>query len=235
MHKTGVGMGRGKKEAMALFPAEVWRVAREAYTAGGGCHDFSHIERVYRLALRIAEEEGADQQIVGLAALFHDIGRPEEEASQGLVCHAEAGARKALVILQQQLGLPESLVEQVCHCIAAHRFRKQAGSPLSLEAKCLYDADKLDSLGAVGVARAYLWLGERGGAVYRRYPMEGQDPHGLGYCPPEDDSLQREWKVKLKKIKDRLYTEAGRRMARQRHRTMQEFLYRLEREVMGEE
>ncbi|HEX2953391.1 MAG TPA: metal-dependent phosphohydrolase, partial [Bacillota bacterium] len=75
-----------------------------------------------------------------------------------------------------------------------------------------------------------------GGTVYRAYPNPDHsvDPHGLGYCPPEDDSLQREWEIKLKNIKNILYTECGRTMARQRHRTMREFLRTMEQEVKGD-
>lgn len=217
----------------ALLPQPIWDAARNAYEDGGGCHDFSHIERVYRLALHIGEEEGADLKILALAALFHDVGRAEEEESHGRVCHAEAGAKKAAVLLQA-LHIDKGVIPRIIECIAAHRFRKGTIRHLSIEAQCLFDADKLDSLGAVGVARAYLWLGERGGAVYRSYRPDQPDPYGLGYCPPEDDSLQREWEIKFKHIKDRLYTETGRRMARQRHTTMRDFIRELEREVQGE-
>lgn len=217
----------------AFLSTRIWEVARQAYAEGGSCHDFSHIERVYRLALHIADDEGADLRVVGLAALFHDIGRPEEEATQGRVCHAEAGAQKTEMILRD-LEVDDESICRVSECIAAHRFRKKRRQRLSLEAKCLYDADKLDSIGAVGVARAYLWLGERGGAVYRSYSSAEEDPHGLGYCPPESDSLQREWEIKFKFIKDRLYTSSGRKMALRRHETMREFIREMEREVRGE-
>jgi uncharacterized protein len=218
------------------FPPEVWATVRRAYGSGGGCHDNTHVERVYRLAMHIGRQEHADLNVLGLAALFHDIGRPEEEASHGQRCHAEVGAEKARVYLRE-LGYDAETIERVAACIAEHRFRKRKSKrQRSLESKCLFDADKLDSLGAVGVARAYLWLGERGGTVYRPYPNPDQteDPHGLGYCPPEDDSLQREWEIKLKNIKKMLYTACGREMARRRHQTMREFLRTMEQEVQGD-
>lgn len=217
-----------------LFPAAVWQTVRSAYQSGGGCHDLSHIERVFRLALHIGRSEGADLQVLGLAALFHDIGRPDEEASQGETCHAEAGAEKARVYLGE-LGYDPEIIQRAAECIAGHRFRKKSVKQRSLESKCIFDADKLDSIGAVGVARAYLWLGERGGTVYKPYPEpDAEDQHGLGYCPPEYDSLQREWHIKLKKIKNLLFTETGREIARRRHRAMREFIKVLEREVEGE-
>ena len=217
-----------------LTPPQVWELAKNAYVEAGGCHDFSHVERVYRLALHIGEAEGAELQVLALGALFHDIGRPEEEQSKGELCHAEIGAQKTVQLLTKHFLYDEETIARVAECIVGHRFRKGEHRHRSLESKCLFDADKLDSLGAIGVARAYLWLGERGGEVYQEFSKES-DPHGLGYCPPEDDSLQREWEIKLKYLKDRLYTKTGRQMARKRHETMREFIRLMEREVKGEE
>jgi uncharacterized protein len=216
------------------MPAKVWELAKNAYAEGGGCHDISHVERVYRLAIHIGEVEGADLQVLALAALFHDIGRQEEEQSKGALCHAQIGAQKTVQLLTKHLSYDEETIARVGECIAGHRFRRGEHRQRSLESKCLFDADKLDSLGAVGVARAYLWLGERGGEVYQEFSKEN-DPHGFGYCPPEDDSLQREWEIKLKHLKDRLYTETGRQMARKRHDTMEKFIRALEREIKNEE
>lgn len=206
------------------------QLARDLYQTGPS-HDFSHIERVYRLAMKIGKAEQADLKILGVATLFHDIARDEETASGGAICHAAASAERTRGILQGQQFDPGT-IEAICDCIATHRFR-DSNPPRTLEGKCLFDADKLDSLGAVGVARAYLWLGERGGTVY--VPAEEWLKTDFASNRPEDDSLQREWHIKLRYIKDQLYTQTARALAERRQQTMAEFLAILEREVRGEE
>ncbi len=208
---------------------QYYELARKLYQ-NGPSHDFFHVERVLRLALRLGETEGADLEILGLAALFHDLARESESASGGEICHAAASADQTRELLLEH-GEPQVKVEAVCHCIATHRYR-DGNEPETLEAKCLYDADKLDSLGAVGVARAYLWLGERGGTVYT--PREIWEQTDFTSNRPEDDSLQREWHIKLRHLQHKLYTASARKLALQRSRRMEEFLDYLELEVKGE-
>ncbi len=197
----------------------------------GPAHDFSHIERVLNLALKIGAREGADLRIVAIAALFHDIGRRAEEESGGIICHAAASSEMTAGILSD-LGEDPNQMKAICECIATHRFRDN-NPPRSIEAKCLYDADKLDSLGAIGVARAYLWLGEHGGNVYSRRSEWGKI--SCASNRPEDDSLQREWHIKLKFIPERLFTETAKKIATKRKATMEKFMAILESEVNGEE
>ncbi len=206
------------------------QIARSFYQTGPA-HDFSHIERVLNLALKIGASEGADLRIVGIAALFHDIGRESEEKSGGVICHAAASSEMTAGILADLHENPGQ-IQAICECIATHRFRDN-NPPCSIEAKCLYDADKLDSLGAIGVARAYLWLGEHGGKVYSRRDEWEKIPCASNR--PEDDSLQREWHIKLKFIPERLFTETAKKIAIRRSATMEKFMAILESEVNGEE
>jgi uncharacterized protein len=210
--------------------AEYIPLARQLYQTGPS-HDFSHIERVLKLALKIGQSEGANLRIIGIAALFHDIGREAEERSGGAICHAAESAAMTAKILAEHHEQPEQ-IKAICCCIATHRFRDN-NPPKSIEAKCLYDADKLDSLGAVGVARAYLWLGEHGRAVHSS-SLQWQEID-INSNRPEDDSLQREWHIKLRYIPDRLFTETAKKLALKRSTTMEDFLNVLEREVNGEE
>lgn len=206
------------------------QLARKMYHTGLA-HDFSHIERVLKLALKIGENEGGDLRIIGIAALFHDIGRESEEKSGGAICHAAASSEMTAKLLEELKEDPAQ-IKAICECIATHRFRDD-NPPRSIEAKCLYDADKLDSLGAIGVARAYLWLGEHGGTVYSgRSEWEKID---RGSNRTEDDSLQREWHIKLKLIPERLFTETAKKIARKRSATMEKFMSVLESEENGEE
>ncbi|HPM73063.1 MAG TPA: HD domain-containing protein [Spirochaetales bacterium] len=219
----------------AVSRDEALRLAREFATARHAdtppCHDFSHVERVLALAERLAAEEGADLFVVRMAALLHDIGRGlEPRVGPDPDRHEELSVELARPFLEA-IGLEPALTERVLRAVLEHRHRR-GREPSSPEAACLYDADKLDSLGAVGVARAYLWLGEHGRSVH--YPPEswaGVDPSNNA---TEHDSLQREWEIKLSGLKDRLYTASGRAIAAERHERMRRFLDELELEARGE-
>ena len=138
--------------------------ARALYDgAGDSTHDFDHVLRVYHLAERIGQAEGADMAVLRAAALLHDIARRDQDAGR-VPEHAAEGARRARQILA---GQPPEFVEAVAHAIETHRFRVDR-PPQTLEAKILYDADKLDSIGAVGVARAFAYSAHRGTALVGR-------------------------------------------------------------------
>lgn len=197
--------------------------ARALYPEAGGAHGFSHVLRVLRLAEHIGQAEGADMLVLRTACLLHDIGRPAETASG--VCHAAWGAERARQLLA---GHPPALVEAVAHAIAAHRFRNDV-EPRTLEAKVLSDADKLDALGAVGVARAYAMAGERGSELW--VPMDAaqqEDAGGKAHTPVH------EYLHKLLQLPDHLYTPTARRMAEHRLRFMQAFFEELEAEMLSE-
>lgn len=205
--------------------------ARAYYVDADPAHGFEHVLRVWRLAERIGREEGADLEILRAAALLHDVAR-EEEARTG-VCHAAAGAQRARRILA---GQDPERVEAVAEAIAAHRFRG-ADRPRSLVARVLYDADKLDAIGAIGVARAYAVAGARGQRLWApvddayagRAPEEGGNDLGDGAHTPV-----HEYRFKLARLQDTLFTDAGRRIAAGRHRFLAAFFAELEREVRAE-
>lgn len=191
--------------------------ARALYEAGGdSTHDFDHVLRVYHLAERIGQAEGADLAVLRVATLLHDIARPDQDAGR-VTDHALEGARRAREILT---GRPSEFIEAVIHVIEAHRFRVNR-PPRSLEAKVLYDADKLDAIGAVGVARAFAYGAHRG---QRLWAAPDADEH----------TANTEFVIKLSKIKDRLLTETGRAIAEERHAFMVEFFERMAAEVAGE-
>jgi uncharacterized protein len=194
-------------------------------------HDFSHVERVYGLAERIARTEGADLFIVRMAALLHDIGRAEESREKSHEdIHEELSVRMAGPFIDG-LGISGERKEAILHAIVTHRHRR-GGEPLTIEAKCLFDADKLDSLGAVGIARSYLWLGEHGRSVY--YAPEEYAAIDPKNNSSEIDSTQREWHVKLRYLKDQMYTRTGKNIALERHERMERIIGDIEKEVKGE-
>ena len=127
-------------------------------------HDKEHIYRVLYGALEIAKaEEHVDQDVLITACLLHDIGRKEQFADPTL-CHAMVGADKAAAFLLAQ-GYGEEFAQKVHHCIQTHRFRK-ALQPQTIEAKILFDADKLDVTGAVGIARSLMYKSEVAEPLY---------------------------------------------------------------------
>ncbi len=189
-------------------------------------HGWDHTERVYRLCMRIGKKENADLKILALAALLHDIGRECEKRSGGKVCHAEKSAFLARKILRKY-GIDEETIEKVVHCIESHRFRGKK-VPKSKEAKILFDADKLDSIGAVGIGRAFLFAGEVGAKLHNK---DVDISKTKSYT--EEDTAYREYMVKLRKVKDRMLTPEGKRLAEGRHRFMEEFFERLHKEVEG--
>lgn len=127
-------------------------------------HDKDHVYRVLHNAMTIAcTETVAEMDVLIAASLLHDIARAEQMADPA-ICHAQAGAEKAYVFLMS-IGWNEERAEHVRQCIRTHRFRK-GQPPQSIEAKILYDADKLDVTGAIGLARTLCYNGAMGEPIY---------------------------------------------------------------------
>jgi uncharacterized protein len=206
--------------------------ARALYEKSGGGHDFDHVLRVTALAERIARAEGADVAVVQAAALLHDIGE-----SQGRSDHHLRGAAQARVILRDH---DRAFVEAVAHAIEAHRYRSEP-VPRTLEAQVVSDADKLDAIGAIGIARVFAYAGARGTPLWRiswqaiaaagpagNLDDEVRKPAGGAYTPVH------EFVYKLNKIPERLYTKTARALATERQAFMQAFFARLDEELAGE-
>lgn len=207
------------------------REARSLLRRGPACHDWDHTERVRRNARHICRAEGADAAVVEIAALFHDIGRPDELADEGRTCHAERGAELAVGILRRHRIGDESFIARVAACIRTHRYRRRtAETPATLEAKVIFDADKLDSIGAIGIGRSFHFAGRIGARVHNR---EEEALAGASYS--REDSAYREYLVKLRHVHEGMLTAEGRRMAAGRHAFMEEFFARLNLEARGED
>jgi uncharacterized protein len=206
--------------------AQLAAIANDFCQREGGCHGPDHTQRVHRTALFIGREMDARLDILSAAALLHDIGRRFETERQGLVCHAAKGANLAHIILKD-LEFPAPAIDAIAHCIATHRYRSD-NPPLSLEAKILYDADKLDSIGAIGIGRAFLFAGQVGARLHN-----GDTDHLLTRPYTTEDTAYREFKVKMSKVRDRLLTPIGRGLADERHAFMEIYFERLEREIKG--
>lgn len=202
---------------------------RRLYAASGGGHDFDHVLRVLALAERIAASEGADGDIVRTAALLHDVAESEDRDAHHLL-----GAQRARELLA---GEPQAFIDAVAHCIEAHRFRHEP-QPRTLEAQILSDADKLDSIGAIGIGRVFAYAEAAGTALWRKPlgEIEREDvdarrgPQELG----ENYTPSHEFVFKLDRIPDRLRTRMAREIAEERRRFMRAFFERLDREALGD-
>ena len=204
--------------------------ARAWYAGADPVHDYDHILRVYRMAERLARAEGADLEIVRAAALLHDAeGTTPGSADRATHHHSSAGF--AAEILGAE-GWPAERIAAVQHCIRAHRYRDNREPPATIEAKVLFDADKLDVLGAVGACRTAAYAALDGQPFFaepsQRFIQTGEKE------PGEPHSAYHEFIFKLRKIKERLFTPTARALAEQRHAYLQEFFDRLQAEWQGE-
>jgi uncharacterized protein len=203
--------------------------ARAWYQTSDQVHDFEHVMRVYRLAEVLAQKEGADLEVVRAAALLHDAQGASGSEDRRLE-HHEAAAEFAVRVLRQE-GWAEEKIQAVRECILTHRFR--AGlEPESLEAKVLFDADKLDAIGAIGAARALAFAVLDGQPLYAEPSDSFRTTLKSG--PGEAYTAYHEFLFKLSRIKDRMQTKSGRHMAEERHVFMDNFFQQLRAEVNGE-
>lgn len=204
--------------------------ARQWYQTEDSVHDFSHIERVYRMADRIAREEKADLEIVHAAALLHD-SKGSLSGSEERAGHHIQSAQFAGTVLAEK-GWPDERIEAVQHCIRAHRYRGGWEKPETIEAKVLFDADKLDVIGAIGVARVIGYAALAGQPFYvepsRQFLETGKE------TSREPHSAYHEYLFKLAKIKDNLFTETAHRIAKERHAYIRDYFLILAAEINGE-
>jgi len=205
-------------------------IARQWYPDKDPVHGFDHIERVYRMAERLAQAEGADLEIVRAAALLHDI-EGSHPAGDERANHHFQSADIAADILRTE-GWNAERIAAVQHCIRAHRYRDNREPPATIEAKVLFDADKLDVLGAIGVARVIGYAVQAGQPVFAepsaQFRATGAEE------PGEPHSAYHEHLFKLSKIKDRLFTASARQIAAARHAYLEEYFKRLIAERSGD-
>jgi uncharacterized protein len=198
---------------------------KSLFSGEGSGHDWWHIYRVWQNALYLAREEEADLEVVQLAALLHDIADWKFQHDQ-----QDAGAREARQWLQGQ-GAPEPLIQAVCLIIEEISY-KGAGVPTpmsSAEGRIVQDADRLDAIGAVGIARAFAYGGFKGREMHN--PEIAPQIHASfeAYKKNSGPTINHFYE-KLLLLKDRMNTAAGKRLAEERHRYMESFLEQFQRE-----
>ncbi len=202
-------------------------------------HDMDHVDRVYNLCLHLAKGEKVDIDVLRAAVLLHDIAKSREYNDKtGTFDHATEGAKIAGGVLKK-LDFPEDKIKHIKDCIISHRY-KTDNKPKTLEAKILFDADKLEAVGAIGVVRAYVWIGKNNGRIY--YKLDNLDEYiknnlgGKINGKVKDRTIhspQIELETKVKFLVDRLFTKKAKKIGRERVKYFKEFLHRLEKEIKG--
>ncbi|MBQ6420700.1 MAG: HD domain-containing protein [Clostridia bacterium] len=190
---------------------------RTLFADDSGGHDDAHIFRVVRMALRLCETEGGERQVVYLAALLHDLDDPKRTGGKD----GETALARALM---QKYGYGAPTVQKVCAIIEKLSFKGQGRDvPETLEGKIVQDADRLDAIGAIGVARAFAYGGSRGRKMY-----DPDEPPAVGLTPEEyrrrKGSTVNHFYEKLLLVKDLMHTDAAKRIAEKRHRETEDFL-----------
>src|SRR6266849_8999890 len=216
---------------------QLWKIAAPYYPRNDQAHGRSHIERVLKSAKEIGKREGADLEIIEVATILHDMFESKETHSniEGFR-HEVQGAVEARRILAT-LGFDEQFVEAVSHCIEAHRKRTGL-EPRTIEAKCLFDGDTLDCIGAIGVLRSAFVSFDHGQDLYKEekdladYKRRNIRPDGT-IVDFSLHSSNLEYELSLKEVVRRMCTETGRRFAEERAAFMDEFYSRLGKEMKG--
>jgi uncharacterized protein len=205
------------------FDAEtMFEEIKPMYEGADPAHDFSHIMRVFKNAQYVGKAEGADMQILLLAALLHDIGSESKLSKKS----SESDAlRQKIEDFLMKKGLDDNATKSVLYAIRVHRFSKGL-VPSTLEAKILQDADRLDAIGAIGIARVFMTGGAMGRKLYNP-----NDPFCESREP--DDKM---WNLdhffrKLLRLESGMHTETGKRIAKRRDAVLKRYLSDLQREL----
>jgi len=200
-------------------------------------HNLDHVFRVYNLCLLLAKyERDVNLEVLIPAALLHDIARVEESQDKtGKIDHAVLGSSVAENILRK-LEYEEEQIKEIKHCIITHRFRT-GNEPKTIEAKILFDADKLDVIGASGIARTFMLAGQFGQRLIINDSLDDYiQSNTVENGRLKDVSKHTpfiEYEVKFKKIPDKLYTEKAKEIGRERLEFMDEYFNRLKAEIKG--
>jgi uncharacterized protein len=201
-------------ELIATITEEI----KHEFSGEGSGHDWWHIQRVVNSAVFIAQQEGADEQLVQLAALVHDLGDHK--------FHSEVDAPERLIgALLLRHGLAQAEVNKIITIVNSVSYKGAgvATIPKSLEAKCVQDADRLDAIGAIGIARAFAYGGNRNRLIYDPEVLPVMHPNFQDYKNDKGHTINHFYE-KLLLLKDRMQTKTGRKLAEERHSFMELFL-----------
>jgi uncharacterized protein len=218
VNRRAVGSERAPVSPRADVIARTEDYVRDELSGDSSGHDWWHVDRVRKLALRLAREEGADELVVELAALLHDVADYKFSGSP------DAGPQAAREWLVGQ-GADVVTVEHVAEIVAKMSFKgaRVPDAELSLEGRCVRDADRLDAIGAIGIARAFAFGGHKGRMLHDPTvePQPHTDPDA--YMRAQTTTINHFYE-KLLLLEERMSTDSARRIAAHRQRVMQAFM-----------
>lgn len=193
------------------------KFVREAFAASEGSHDWHHIDRVRRMACYLSEQEGADRFVVEMAALLHDLDDRKYRRENEPANRAET--------LLYSLELDEAVLRSILKVIDEVSFKgARVETPASSrESAVVQDADRLDAIGAIGIARAFAYGGSRGRPLYDPGETHTMHDHPEAYFSNQSSTVAHFYE-KLLLLKERLHTGAARKIAEERHEVMLRFL-----------
>ena len=196
-------------------------------------HNLDHVLRVYNLCMFLSKyEENVDLEVLIPAVLLHDIARVKESKDKtGEIDHAILGSEMAEDILRN-LEYEEDKIEKIKHCIITHRFRTD-NRPKTIEAKILFDADKLDAIGSIGIARCFMLAGQFGQSLSVKKQVDTNTSENGRLKDVSKHSPFIEYEVKFKKIPEKLHTKKAKEIGIERLKFMNDFFKRLDLEIEG--
>jgi len=189
-------------------------------------HGFDHTERVYNTALGLAKNKKVDLDVVEISALLHDIARNKEERNSK-ICHAKEGAKMAQQILKKY-HLSKEKVTNIAHCIETHRYSKKL-TPKTIEAQIIQDADRLDAIGAISIARVFAYSGKT------KMPFHNASikPKKVYLGEASETSINHFFEKILKIKPNNFNTKKAKGIAKERYRFTKNFVDRFLKEWNG--
>ncbi|WP_291579148.1 HD domain-containing protein [Clostridium sp. UBA6640] len=196
-------------------------------------HNLDHVLRVHNLCIFLSKyEENVDLEVLIPAVLLHDIARVKESKDKtGEIDHAILGSEMAEEILRN-LEYEDAKIEKIKHCIITHRFRTD-NRPKTIEAKILFDADKLDAIGSIGIARCFMLAGQFGQSLSVKKQVDTNTSENGRLKDVSKHSPFIEYEVKFKKIPEKLHTKKAKEIGIERLKFMDDFFKRLDLEIEG--
>jgi len=189
-------------------------------------HGFDHTERVYNMAIKLAKHEKADLDVIEIAALLHDIARSKEENDKK-ICHADEGAKMAKNILKKY-NLQSEKINNILHCIRVHRYSRGLKSE-TIEAKIIQDADRLDAIGAICVARVFAYSGKKN----RPFHNTTIKPRDVYFGASSETSINHFFEKILKIKPEGFNTKKAKEIAKERYKFTKDFVGRFLKEWDG--
>ena len=172
-------------------------------------HGFLHVERVYKTCINIGNRLGANILVLKISALLHDIGRIKERENSHNTNHAEISSQMALNFLKSNnFKISQENINNIIHCIKAHSFSNNI-NPKTIEAKILSDADKIDAIGAIGLYRTIGYTVKNNGGI---------------------DQVIEHLENKIMKLKDQLYLDVSKKLAKDRQQIILDFYNKIRNE-----